>query len=90
MEDRITTGLYLELGNVDADRYATQRAPEILALPGVDRVTWWENSAPGRDELPMAVDDGTLLGVAEVDERFVCHGELLFGVGNTAGRGQAV
>ncbi len=71
MEDRITTGLYLELGDVEPDQYAAQRAPELLARPGVDRVTWWANNVPGRDELPMLVADGTLLGVAEVDDRFV-------------------
>ena len=71
MEDRITSGLYLELGDVDPDRYAQHRAPELLARPGVDRVTWWANNVPGRGELPMLVPDGTLLGVAEVDDRFV-------------------
>jgi hypothetical protein len=76
VDDRITTGLYLELGDVDPDHYATQRAPELLARPGVDRVTWWENNVPGRDELPMAVDDGALLGVAEVDESFVAPDPL--------------
>ena len=71
MEDRLTAGLYLELGDLDPDTYRSRRAPELLALPGVDRVTWWENNVPGRDELPMAVTDGRLLGVAEVDDRFV-------------------
>jgi len=71
VEDRVTTGLYLELGDVDPGHYATGRAPELLARPGVDRVTWWANNVPGRDELPMLVPEGTLLGVAEVDDRFV-------------------
>ncbi|MGH3185185.1 MAG: hypothetical protein ACRDOE_25215, partial [Streptosporangiaceae bacterium] len=71
MEDRLTTSLYLELGNMDPEDYAARRAPELLARPGVDRVTWWANNVPGRDELPMAVADGTLLGVAEVSEGFV-------------------
>jgi len=70
VEDRITTGLYLELGDVDPDHYATRRARELLDRPGVDRVTWWANNVPGRDELPMLVTDGTLLGVAEVDASF--------------------
>ena len=39
-------------------------------------MTWWENNLPGRDELPMAIDDGTLLGVAEVDESFVAPDPL--------------
>ncbi len=71
MEDRVTTGLYLELGDVDPDRYRTRRAPELLARPGVDRVSWWATNVPGRAELPMLVDDGTLLGVAEVHDSFV-------------------
>ena len=71
MEDRITSGLYLELGDVDPEHYAAERAPELLARPGVDRVTWWHNNVPGRTELPMAVPDGTLLGVAEVNDHFV-------------------
>jgi len=71
MEDRITAGLYLELGDLDPDHYAAGRAPELLARPGVDRVTWWENNVPGRKELPMAIVDGTLLGVAEVGDEFV-------------------
>ena len=70
MEDRVTAGLFLELGNVDPGAYAVARAPELRALPGVERVTWWRTSVPGRDELPMGVADGTLLGVAEVDESF--------------------
>jgi|ERR1700688_990570 len=72
----MTAGLYLELGDVDPDHYATHRAPELLARPGVDRVTWWQNSVPGRDELPMGVADGTLLGVAEVGEGFVAPDAL--------------
>lgn len=76
MEDRITTGLYLELGDLDPDHYAARRAPELLARPGVDRVTWWENNVPGRTELPMAIVDGTLLGVAEVGAEFVAPDAL--------------
>jgi hypothetical protein len=70
VEDRNTPGLYLELGDVAPEVYAARRAPELLARPGVDRVTWWKNNVPGRDELPMEVPDGTLLGVAEVDDTF--------------------
>jgi hypothetical protein len=71
VEDRVTAGLYLELGDTDPDEYAGSRAPELLARPGVERVTWWATTIPGRDELPMAVPDGTLLAVAETDETFV-------------------
>jgi hypothetical protein len=70
VEDRNTAGLYLELGDVDAAVYAETRAPALAALAGVERVTWWHNNAPGRTELPMLVPDGTLLGVAEVDDAF--------------------
>jgi hypothetical protein len=76
VEDRLTTSLYLELGNTDPEHYASRRAPELLARPGVDRVTWWANNVPGRDELPMAVADGTLLGVAEVGDGFVAPDPL--------------
>jgi len=71
MEDRITPGLYLELGNDTPGHYESGRAPELLGLPGVERVSWWATMLPGRDELPMAVPDGTLLGVAETDDSFV-------------------
>jgi hypothetical protein len=71
VEDRITPGLYLELGDVDPTLYERTRAPELLARPGVDRVTWWATILPGRQEFPMAVPDGTLLGVAETDDTFV-------------------
>jgi len=70
MEDRVTPGLYLELGDTTPADYARTRAPELLRRPGVDRVTWWQTLRPGRDELPMAVPDGTLLGVAETDGSF--------------------
>jgi hypothetical protein len=67
VEDRLTPGLYLELGDLDPADYAVRRAPALLALPGVQRVSWWETIRPGRPELPMAVPDGTLLGLAETD-----------------------
>jgi hypothetical protein len=76
VEDRLTTSLYLELGDVDPHDYGARRAPELLARPGVDRVTWWANNVPGRDELPMGVPDGTLLGVAEVGDDFVAPDAL--------------
>ena len=76
MEDRITEGLYLELGDVAPERYATARAAELLARPGAQRVTWWQNNRPGRDELPMLVPEGSTLGVAEVDGSFVAPDPL--------------
>jgi hypothetical protein len=71
LEDRLTPGLYLELGNVDPDHYQQARAPELLALGGVERVSWWATTLPGRTEQPMEVPDGTLLGVVETDDSFV-------------------
>lgn len=71
MEDRSTAGLYLELGNLDPEQYAAGRAGELLRLRGVSRVSWWENCRPDRDEFRRQVAEGTLLGVAEVDDDFV-------------------
>ena len=63
--------LYLELIDADPEERGPRRAAELLARPHVDRVTWWANLAPGRDELPMKVPDGRLLVVAETDPSFV-------------------
>ena len=71
MEDRSTGGLYLELGDTDPATYGVERAPALLEQPGVERVSWWRTCVPGRTELPMTIDDGTLLGVAEVGPAFV-------------------
>jgi hypothetical protein len=62
--------LYLELGDASAVDGAT-RASALSALPGVDRVTWWENCAYGRTDLPRRVEDGHTLVVAEATEEFV-------------------
>jgi hypothetical protein len=70
MEHRVTSALYLELVDLAAADYESDRAPK-LAANGAHRVSWWENLAPGRDELPMKIPDGGLLGVAEADEMFV-------------------
>jgi hypothetical protein len=67
VEDRVTAGLHLELCDIDPADYERTRVPALLALPQVDRVSWWENLVPGREEFPMAVPEGTLLGVAETD-----------------------
>jgi len=71
VEDRLTAGVYMELGNMDPGRYAEERAGELLRLRGVSRVSWWENCSLDRTDLRAKVPDGTLLGVAEVDEEFV-------------------
>jgi hypothetical protein len=71
VEDRITEGLYVELGDVAPEHYAATRAGALLERPGAQRVTWWHNNRPGRAELPMLVPEGATLGVAEVDASFV-------------------
>jgi hypothetical protein len=70
VEDRSTRGLYLELGNGTTDEYA-ERAAGLARLPGVVRVTCWENCLPGRTDLPAKVAEGSMLAVAEVDRSFV-------------------
>ena len=69
MEDHASTLLYLELGDIDPGSCA-DRARRISDEPGVARVTWWENAAPGRTDLPMRVTDGRTLLVVEADDRF--------------------
>jgi hypothetical protein len=69
MEDRCTPALYLELGNgTVAD--AEARAGMLARRPGAQRVTWWANCYPGRQDLPRRVEEGSLLAVAEVDRSF--------------------
>ena len=70
MEDRITPGLYLEMTDLDPAQYARSRVAEVLALPGVQRATWWENCVPFRDDLPRNLPEFRLLGVYEVDGEF--------------------
>ncbi len=70
MEDRCTPVLYLELGDAPADVCA-ERASALLRVPGATRVTWWENCARGRTDLPMRVRDGASLLVLEADADFV-------------------
>ena len=43
MEDRLTPVLYLEMTDRSPDAYAQERVAEVLALPGVERATWWRN-----------------------------------------------
>ena len=71
MEDRLTPGIYMELGDADPGRYGTERAGELLRLRGVQRVSWWENCRLGRSDFRAKVPDGPLLGLAEVDDDFV-------------------
>jgi hypothetical protein len=76
LEDRLTPGLYTELCDLDPESYAAERVPELLATQGVSRVTWWKTQVPGRTDLEMEITAGTLLGLAEVDDRFVAPAPL--------------
>lgn len=70
MEDRITPGLYLEMTELPVDEYARDRVPEVLALPGVHRATWWRNVHRDRTDLPRVLPEFDHLGVYEVDDAF--------------------
>ena len=70
VEDRDTRGLWLEMTRRAPDGYAAERVPEVLALPGVDRATWWDNVHVDRTDLPRVLPEFTLLGVYEVTEDF--------------------
>jgi hypothetical protein len=65
MEDRLTPCLYLEMTDLPADEYAKARAIELRELPGVERVTWWENCVPGREEYPRTLPEFHTLGLVE-------------------------
>ncbi len=73
MEDRLTSGLYLEMTDRPLDDYADARVPEVLALPGVHRATWWRNLVRDRDDLPRVLPEFDHLGVYEVDDTFLAH-----------------
>jgi hypothetical protein len=70
MEDRISGFLYLELANRPSDDYGRDRAPEVLALPGVARATWWRNQKPDRADYARTIEEFTALGVYEVGAGF--------------------
>jgi hypothetical protein len=69
MEDRPTTLLHLALGDASPEACA-ERARELAARPGVERVTWWENAAFERTDLPMRIRDGRTLVVVEAQEGY--------------------
>jgi len=70
VEDRLTPGLYLEMTDTAIDAYARDRVPEVLALAGVTRATWWRNVHRDRDDLPRVLPEFDHLGVYEVDSSF--------------------
>ena len=57
MEDRLTPGLYLELVTGPVDEYVASRVPEVVARPGVERVSWWRNVHRDRDDLPRRLPE---------------------------------
>jgi len=61
----------LEMTDRSADRYAAERVPELLSLPGVERATWWANCAPNRKDLPRTLPEFSVLGVYEAGPEFV-------------------
>jgi hypothetical protein len=70
MEDRVTPFLYLELTSQPADEYGGERVPQVLALRGVDRASWWSDCVPGRRDLPRRLDDVKTLGLYECTAEF--------------------
>jgi len=70
VEDRYTAGLYLEMTDQPVDRYVEQRVPAVLALPGVERATWWRNVKRDRDDLPRVLAEFDHLAVYEVGDAF--------------------
>lgn len=70
MEDRLTPGLYLEMTDRAVDQYVSERVPDVLALMGAERATWWENACRDRDDLPRKLPEFGLLGVYEVTDGF--------------------
>jgi hypothetical protein len=70
MEDRVTPVIYLEMTDRPAERYAEERAPEVLALPGVRRASWWANCVPFRTDLPRTMTEFVVLGIYEADREF--------------------
>ena len=69
MEDHPSSLLHLELGNSSHGQCA-DRARQLARAPGVERVTWWENEAFERTDLPMRVRDGRRLVVVEAREGY--------------------
>lgn len=71
MEDRRSAGLYLEMFETPLLEYAEQRVTEVLARPGAERATWWENVHYGRADLPRELPEFGNLAVYEVGDGFL-------------------
>jgi|SRR5436190_3222241 len=70
MEDRLTPVLYLEMTDLSPDAYAEERVADVLALPGVERATWWRNVYRDRPEAWQVLPEFDTLGVYECDPSF--------------------
>jgi hypothetical protein len=70
VEDRRTPGLYLEMTDLAASTYESERARDVLGHPGATRATWWHNVNRDRGDLPRVLPEFDLLAVFEVDEAF--------------------
>jgi hypothetical protein len=69
VEDRCSGLLFLELGNTTPDA-CEARARDLTRVRGVNRVTWWQNCAFERSDLPRRIRDGRTLVVVEAGEGF--------------------
>ena len=80
VEDRLNSGLYLEMTDMDTDTYATTRVPEVKLLTGVERASWWTNAQRDRTDLPRVLPEFTLLGVYEVGDDFDAPSQTPLGI----------
>src|SRR5256885_13564705 len=58
------------MSDLDDASYAATRVPEVLALAGAERATWWRNVHRDRTDLPRVLPEFDLLGVYEVTADF--------------------
>jgi hypothetical protein len=70
VEDRHTAGLYLEMTDRPVEAYVAERVPQVLALPHVERATWWRNVKRDRDDLPRVLPEFDHLAIYEVGDAF--------------------
>jgi len=67
----MTPGLYLEMVDGPIDPYLAARLPEVRAVAGVQRATWWANVARDRTDLPRRLPELDHLALYEVTDEFV-------------------
>lgn len=74
MEDRINPVLYLEMSDADPRHYQESRTPEVLALPGAERMTLFRNLRYQRKDFEpdfvFRVEDFRTLAVYEATRDF--------------------